>query len=80
MKKYQTPDERELEPEETLTLFRGAGFEARIEMYDFVSSPLAGLFPGWRAGYRLARVVDDAILRLEPLRRRGSNFEIVAQL
>ena len=80
MKKYQTADERELEPEETLTLFRGTGFRARIEMYDFLSSPLAGLFPGWRAGYRLARVVDDAILRLEPLRRRGSNFEIVAQL
>ncbi|HEY2018793.1 MAG TPA: methyltransferase domain-containing protein, partial [Bryobacteraceae bacterium] len=49
MKRYQTPDERELEPEATAGLFRSAGFDARIEMYDFVSSPLAGLFPGWRA-------------------------------
>lgn len=79
MKKYQTPDERELEPEATAALFRGAGFDARIEMYDFVSSPLAGLFPGWRLGYRMARAVDEAILRVGFLRRLGSNFEVIAR-
>ena len=80
MKRYQTPDERELQPEPTAELFRRAGFDARISMYDFGSSPLAGLLPGWRAGYRAARAVDDCLLRLPPLRRRGSNFELLARL
>ena len=75
MKRYQTEDERELEPEPTATLFRRAGFTTRVEMYDFGSSPLAGLFPAWRTGYRIARHVDDWILRT-PLRGRGSNFEL----
>jgi SAM-dependent methyltransferase len=77
MKKYQTADERELEADATAALFRCAGFEVRVAMYDFGSSPLAGLFPGWHAGYRVARVLDDALLRVPPLRRRGSNFELV---
>jgi len=79
MKKYQTPDERELDPETTAALFRNAGFDARVEMYDFGSSPLAGLFPGWQWGYRAARAVDEAILRVGFLRRLGSNFEVVAR-
>jgi len=79
MKKYQSPDERELEPESTAKLFRDAGFDARIEMYDFLSSPLAGLFPGWRAGYRAARAMDGVILRIGPLRSLGSNFEVIAR-
>jgi cyclopropane fatty-acyl-phospholipid synthase-like methyltransferase len=80
MKRYQTPDERELDPQLTAGLFRAAGFDARIEMYDFGSSPLAGLAPGWQAGYRAARKLDDLLLGLPALRRRGSNFEVVARL
>jgi SAM-dependent methyltransferase len=80
MKRYQTPDERELDPEETGRLFRNAGFNVRVDMYDFGSSPLAGLAPAWRAGYRAARGLDDAILRVPALRRMGSNFEILARL
>ena len=57
-----------------------AGFDARIEMYDFFSSPLAGLFPGWRTGYQAARAIDGAILRVGALRRLGSNFEVIARL
>ncbi|MBZ5620454.1 MAG: class I SAM-dependent methyltransferase [Acidobacteriia bacterium] len=79
MKRYQTPDERELDPEATAALFRGAGLDAHLEMYDFGSSPLAGLFPGWRAGYRMARVLDDGMLRAPFLRRLGSNFEVIAR-
>jgi SAM-dependent methyltransferase len=79
MKKYQTTDERELEADATAALFRHAGFEVRVSMYDFGSSPLAGLFPGWQFGYRAARVVDDALLRIPMLRRRGSNFELMAR-
>ena len=77
MKKYQTADERELEAGATAGLFRRAGFEVRTGVYDFGSSPLAGLLPGWRFGYRVARALDDALLRLPPLRRRGSNFELI---
>jgi SAM-dependent methyltransferase len=79
MKKYQTPDERELQPEWTAALFRNAGFDTRVEMYDFISSPLAGLFPGWRSGYRMARAIDGAVLRVGVLRTMGSNFEVIAR-
>jgi len=79
MKRYQTPDERELEPAATAKLFRDVGFEVRQPMYDFGSSPLAGLFPGWRVGYRAGRRLDDWLLRVPALARRGSNFEIVAR-
>ena len=79
MKRYRTPDERELDPDATCGLFRAAGFDARVEMYDFASSPLAGLFPGWGWGYGLARELDDWLLRRPALARRGSNFEIVAR-
>jgi SAM-dependent methyltransferase len=80
MKKYQTEHERELDARATADLFERAGFDVHREMYDFGSSPLAGLFPGWRAGYRLARRIDDLLLRAPRLRERGSNFEIVARL
>jgi SAM-dependent methyltransferase len=79
MKRYQTPDERELDPETTGKIFRSAGFDTRVEIYDFGSSPLAGLFPGWLAGYRAARAIDDMILRARTLRQFGSNFEIIAR-
>jgi SAM-dependent methyltransferase len=79
MRRYRSPDERELEPEATAELFRGAGFDASVTMYDFGSSPLAGLLPGWRAGYRAARAMDDWALRVPALRRRGSNFEVTAR-
>ena len=55
-----------------------AGWNARAETYDFWSSPFAGLFPGWRTGYRAARRLDDSILKMAPLRRVGSNFEVIA--
>jgi SAM-dependent methyltransferase len=79
MKKYQTDNERELAPEATADLFRRSGFDARCEMYDFGSSPLAGLLPGWGVGYQMARWADDWLLQAPPLRARGSNFEIIAR-
>ena len=77
MKRYQTEDERELDAETTCDIFRRAGFSTQVCMYDFGSSPLAGLFPSWAGGYRLARRIDDWLLRNPALRRLGSNFEIV---
>ena len=79
MKRYQTPDERELDAEATGGLFRRGGFETSVSAYDFGSSPLAGLLPGWGAGYRAARVLDDVLLHAAPFRRFGSNFEILAR-
>jgi len=78
MKKYQSPDERELDGGELMALFTREGFRCRGGYYDFVSSPLAGLFPGWRFGYACARRVDDLIVRVPGLRRLGSNFELLA--
>ncbi len=80
MKKYQTDDERELDPEETRRLFGKEWSSVRTDAYDFGSSPMAGLFPGWRAGYHLSRKIDDALLRLAFCRRYGSNFEVVAEI
>jgi len=79
MKKYQSPDERELEASATAALFRSAGLNTEVGMYDFGSSPVAGLFPGWRLGYQAARALDDLLLRISLLRRLGSNFEIIAR-
>jgi SAM-dependent methyltransferase len=78
MRKYQTPDERELDPGRTAALFRGDGYDVRVGYYDFLSSPLAGLFPGWRAGYSAARFADNLITRIPLVQRCGSNFELVA--
>jgi SAM-dependent methyltransferase len=80
MRKYQTPDERELDAATAAALFRAAGFQIETAMYDFGSSPLAGLFPGWSLGYRVARRLDDLLLRIPALRRRGSNFELLGRL
>jgi len=79
MKKYQSDDERELEPEPVADSFRRAGFSVQCDTYDFGSTPWAGLFPGWRFGYQTARRVDDWLLRVPFLRRRGSNFEVIAR-
>lgn len=80
MKRYQTEDERELEPDATAGLFRQAGFTVRHGGYDFGSTPMAGLFPGWGFGYRAARRIDDGLLKAGALRRWGSNFEIIAHV
>ena len=80
MKRYQTEDERELDPASTANLFRNAGFTIQQDMYDFASSPLAGVFPGWRFAYQAARRMDDAILRSPGLRALGSNFELIAHV
>ncbi len=75
MARYQSPGERQLAPEETARLFGG-----RHAYYDFVSTPLAGLFPSWRGGYKVARVLDEGLIRVPGLRRVSSNFEVIAGL
>ena len=79
MKEHQSPDERQLDAGMVAALFAAEGFDCRAGYYDFVSTPLAGLFPAWQAGYRAARRLDDMLVRVPGLRRFSSNFEIVAR-
>jgi len=79
MARYQSPNERPLAPSKTAAVFTRAGLETRFSYYDFISTPLAGLFPSWSAGYRAARLLDEPLIRFPLLRRVASNFEVVAQ-
>jgi SAM-dependent methyltransferase len=79
MRRYQTPDEHELKPAETVQRFREAGLDARFRYYDFCSTPLAGLVPSWRLGYRLTRGLDEILIRMPLLRAVSSNFEVIAR-
>ena len=79
MKKYQTPGERQLVASVVCELFRRHGLVVQDRMYDFLSTPLAGLFPQARAVYRLSRILDDVLVRTPLVGRMGSNFELVAR-
>ena len=79
MARYQSPNERQLAPGTTAESFAKAGLDARFEYYDFLSTPLAGLFPGWRVGYRAMRGVDEMLVRVPVLRLASSNFEVIAR-
>jgi SAM-dependent methyltransferase len=79
MARYQSPNERQLAPRETAAHFTKAGLEARSAYYDFLSTPLAGLFPAWRSGYRATRALDELLIRTPLLNRASSNFEVVAR-
>jgi len=78
MKRYQTADERQLRAASMTALFRKAGCAAETNWFDFVSTPVAGLFPSWRAGYQAARVLDHALIRVPLLCRLSANFELIA--
>ncbi len=80
MKKYQTQDERELIPNETAARFQKSGFDTRVDYYDFLSSPMAGLFPSWRFGYQATRAADELLRRTPGLQKLGSNFEVIARM
>jgi ubiquinone/menaquinone biosynthesis C-methylase UbiE len=79
MKKYQTEDERQLRRASTAALLRHSGFESSTRWFDFCSTPLAGLFPEWRSGYRAARLLDGALTAVPGLRSLSSNFELIAR-
>jgi SAM-dependent methyltransferase len=79
MQRYQTADERQLRAAPTAALFRQAGCQAQTKWFDFVSTPCAGLFPSWRAGYQATRALDHALIRVPLLRRLSANFELIAR-
>lgn len=79
MKRHQTPGERPLLPAEAAERLRRAGLSVETRWYDFVSTPLAGLLPSWRFGYRAARALDEVLIRTPLLRSVSSNFELIAR-
>jgi SAM-dependent methyltransferase len=79
MKKYQTDDERQLLPRPTALPFQEAGFDVTTHWFDFVSTPLAGLFPSWAIGYGMARILDEGLTGCIGLRALSSNFEVIAR-
>ena len=79
MARFQTEDEAPVDARRLRRVFEEAGFAAETRMYDFVSTPLAGLFPSWRSGYLAARAADDLLVRLPGLRFFGSNVELLAR-
>jgi SAM-dependent methyltransferase len=79
MARYQSPNERPIIPAATASVFSEADLETRLSYYDFISTPLAGLFPSWSSGYRFTRTVDNGLVRVPLLRRIASNFEIIAR-
>lgn len=78
MKRYTTENERVLSALHTLARFSEVGFDAKYDFYDFISTPLAGLFPNWPVAFSAARRLDDLLLQIPTVRPLGSNFEIVA--
>jgi ubiquinone/menaquinone biosynthesis C-methylase UbiE len=80
MAKYQTEDERQLLPRATAAPFQAAGFTTSTRWHDFASTPLAGLFPSWNTGFRVARKLDDVLTRIPLLREISSNFELLARM
>ena len=78
MARYQSPGERELLASELVTAFRLSGFDVQTAIYDFMSTALAGLCPAWGAGYRLARTLDEMLVRTPVVRAVGGNLEVVA--
>ncbi len=79
VRRYQSPGERRLGAARTARYFADAGYRAEWDMYDFGSTPMAGLFPGWRGGYTISRRIDDVLVKTPLLRTFSSNFEIVAR-
>jgi SAM-dependent methyltransferase len=78
MKRYQTADERQLLAEEMAATFRKSGYRATTSWFDFASTPLAGLLPSWKSGFRFCRLLDHALIRMPLLSRWSANFELLA--
>jgi len=78
MAKYQTEDERPLNPAALAEIFTRGGFNTKTSWYDFVSTPMAGLFPSVPLLYRAGRIADEGLTRMPLLCALSSNFELLA--
>lgn len=79
MKQYQTENEDPLARGEVQRALMQSGFEGTVGYFDFVSTPLGGLLPSWRWGYKASRALDEVLTRVPLLRRLGGNLEVVAK-
>ncbi len=79
MKQFQTEDEAPVSARELRDVFDRHGFDAETRMFDYLSVPLAGLFPSSRAMYRVARAVDGLLTRVPLLRDTGSSVQLIAR-
>jgi SAM-dependent methyltransferase len=78
MKRYQTADERQLLAADLAAIFQNSGYRTSTGWFDFASTPLAGLLPSWKSGYRLCRLLDHALIRMPLVSRWSANFELLA--
>lgn len=79
MKQYQTEDESPLAARDLRAVFERGGFAVETGIYDYLSTPFAALFPAWKTGYVLTRVIDEALVRIPGLRTTGSSVEMLAR-
>ena len=79
MKQFQTEDEAPVSARELRELFERHGFSAETHTFDYLSVPLAGLFPDSRAIYWTARMADVLLTRIPLLRATGSSVELIAR-
>lgn len=79
MKKYQTEDERPLSRGDVARALAESGWRGEVGFYDFGSTPVAGLWPGWVGGYLLSRRADAVLKRIPGVRALGATLEIVAR-
>ncbi len=79
MKQFQTEDEAPVSARELRKLFARHGFSAETRTFDYISVPLAGLFPGSRRLYQAARIADSVLTRIPLLRATGSSVELIAR-
>jgi SAM-dependent methyltransferase len=73
------PGRRQMAAHDAIRLFESRGFQARTRFYDFLSTPLAAAHPGAATVYRLARALDEVLIRLPGVREFGCSFELVAR-
>ncbi|MDQ3364489.1 MAG: class I SAM-dependent methyltransferase [Myxococcota bacterium] len=78
--RFHSPDERELDPEALLGVFRAAGYrEIAVRHPDFFLNPLAWLFPKLPIPLvRLASTLDAFLATAPVVRSYSSSFSLVA--
>jgi len=78
--RYHSPDERELDPDRLVRVFREEGFPAvKLDYSDYLLGPLAWVMPGTPRTIACAlTMADNLALRIPLLRRYASSFALCA--
>ena len=80
LKKYHSPDERELHPQQTARMVKAAGFaSATVHPLDYFVSVLSWLYPSLSPKLAAGLLsIDELMLRTPIINRFSSGFAIVA--